>query len=90
MCDFIIIVYTPVLENRILRTEGTFSRFQDLIFQSIERTDQFLHSVADLDWLRLKVGEFRTPVSTPTPGHGFSLTEKRNLRLVTACELCFG
>lgn len=51
-------------------------RFQDLIFQRIQRTDTFLCSEANSDWLWLKVGEFRTPVSCPAQGVG-SVCQKR-------------
>lgn len=33
------------------------------------------------------MGEFGTPVRSPAPGRGFGLPEKRNLQLLTVCEL---
>lgn len=61
-------------------------RFHDLIFQRIQRTDTFLYSKANSDWLWLKVGESRTPASSPAQVVGSVWQEKRNLRLVGVCE----
>lgn len=63
------------LRNVIIKTEGTFMKFQDLIFQRIQRTDKFSCSEASSDWL-WTVGEFRTPASSPAQGVG-SVCQKR-------------
>ena len=73
--------------RNVIKTKGNFLIYCGLVLQSIQRTDQLLRSEADSDWLWLRVGEFGTPVSSPAPGHRFALPEKRNLRLVTVCEL---